>query len=62
MLPPLAGFELPELSMKWLVLDWETVSGIDLPKVGAYRYAIDPTTEPLCFAYEPRAGRRGLPR
>ena len=44
----------------WLVIDFETVSLADLEKCGAYRYAIDPTTEPLCFAYETRSGRRGL--
>lgn len=32
----------------WIVLDWETVSGLDLKKVGAYRYAQDPTTDILC--------------
>lgn len=50
---------------KWLVLDWETVSGIDLKVVGAYRYAQDPTTEILCGTLGNKGGRTtwhpGLP-
>ena len=34
-----------------LHLDVETYSECDLKKAGAYRYAEDPTTELLCFAY-----------
>lgn len=32
-------------------LDFETYSEADLPKVGAYRYAEDPSTEVLCLVY-----------
>jgi DNA polymerase len=32
-------------------LDFETYSDVDLKKVGAYRYAEDPSTEVLCLAY-----------
>ena len=31
--------------------DVETRSGVSLREAGAYRYAIDPTTQPLCLAY-----------
>lgn len=34
-----------------ITLDFETRSMADLPKVGAWRYAGDPTTEALCLAY-----------
>ena len=51
--------------MKWIVLDWETVSGVDLKAVGAYRYAQDPTTDILCAALGNKNGRAlwhpGLP-
>lgn len=36
--------------MSLLFLDFETRSEADLPSVGAYRYAADPTTEILCAA------------
>lgn len=36
---------------RWAVLDFETLSQADLKKVGAYRYAEDPTTEVLCLSY-----------
>lgn len=47
-------------------LDFETRSRADLKKVGAFRYANDPTTEILCFAIaegdgEPVLWRRPLP-
>ena len=34
-----------------LILDFETASGCDLTKSGAWRYAEDPSTEVLCLAY-----------
>src|SRR5208282_2266096 len=34
--------------MKWVVLDFETASAVDLKKAGAWRYAEDPSTEILC--------------
>jgi DNA polymerase len=33
-------------------IDFETRSRADLKKVGGYRYALDPSTEPLCLAYK----------
>lgn len=38
-------------AMKWVCGDFETVSALHLPTVGAWRYAEDPTTEVLCFSY-----------
>jgi DNA polymerase len=37
--------------------DFETRSRLDLPKVGAWRYSVDPSTEPLCFHYALDDGR-----
>lgn len=37
--------------MKWVVGDFETASSVDLKKAGAWRYAEDPDTEILCFAF-----------
>jgi DNA polymerase len=34
-----------------VVLDVETRSTVDLKKVGAHRYAVDPTTDIWCVAY-----------
>jgi DNA polymerase len=34
-----------------LWLDFETKSRCDLPKRGAYNYALDPSTKPLCLGY-----------
>src|SRR5882724_6306979 len=31
--------------------DFETRSRLSLPDVGAWRYSVDPSTEPLCFHY-----------
>lgn len=47
-------------------IDWETRSGADLPKVGAYRYAYDPDAKILCAAVskndgEPRIWRCDRP-
>jgi hypothetical protein len=36
--------------------DFETRSRVDLRKVGAHRYAADPSTEILCAAYAVDAG------
>lgn len=38
--------------MTWIVLDFETVSGCDLKKAGAWRYAEDPSTDVLCLSWE----------
>src|ERR1035438_6504304 len=35
---------------KRLIFDFETRSACDLKKAGAYRYSVDPTTEPTCLA------------
>ena len=37
--------------MRTVVWDVETRSAVSLHECGAYNYAIDPTTEPLCLAY-----------
>lgn len=42
---------------KYLILDFETRSKLDLKKVGAYEYAIDPSTEILSIAW--KLGTRG---
>lgn len=36
----------------WVLIDFETASGADLPKVGAWKYAEDPTTEVLVLCYQ----------
>jgi len=36
-----------------LTIDFETRSRVDLRKIGAWRYAEDPTTEPICLALKP---------
>ena len=44
-------------------IDFETRSACDLPRCGAWRYSVDPTTEILCLAFRlPSwgAGRTGL--
>lgn len=35
-----------------MVIDFETASGCDLKKCGAFRYSEDPSTEVLCLAYQ----------
>lgn len=35
-----------------LTIDFETRSAIDLTKVGAYRYAVDPSTQVICLAFK----------
>lgn len=42
---------MPIEPMTWVVGDFETASSVDLKKAGAWRYAEDPTTEVLCFAF-----------
>lgn len=37
--------------MKFCVLDYETRSEADLRKVGAFEYAMHPSTEILCIGY-----------
>jgi DNA polymerase len=37
--------------MKKLFLDFETRSALDIKKVGAWRYAMDPSTEIMCVSY-----------
>lgn len=44
--------------IRWLVLDFETRSVVDLKRAGAYRYAEDPTTEVLTVWFESYKGRR----
>ncbi len=51
----------------WIALgDFESRSRLDLKAVGAWRYSVDPSTQPLCFHYalddgEVRRWRPGLP-
>lgn len=45
---------------RWVVLDSETTSHCDLSVVGSHRYAEDPTTDVICWAYETNAGAKGL--
>jgi len=42
------------MTLRWVVLDFETASACDLKKAGAWRYSEDPTTEVvcLCFGFE----------
>jgi DNA polymerase len=39
------------MTLRWVVLDFETASAVDLKKAGAWRYAEDPTTEILCACW-----------
>lgn len=45
--------------MKRITLDFETRSRSDLKKEGAYKYSLDPTTQPTCLAYKLR-GEKGV--
>jgi hypothetical protein len=40
--------------MKRITMDFETRSMVDLKKVGAYKYSLDPTTQPTCLAFKKR--------
>lgn len=40
--------------MKRLTFDFETRSTCDLKKSGAYKYSVDPTTQPTCLAFKIR--------
>ena len=40
-----------QTNMRTVFWDIETRSGVSLRECGAYIYAIDPTTQPLCLAY-----------
>lgn len=37
--------------MKKLYIDFETRSAVDIKKAGAWKYALDPSTEVMCMAY-----------
>lgn len=37
---------------KRITFDFETRSACDLKKAGAYKYSLDPTTQPTCMAYK----------
>lgn len=39
------------MKLRWVVVDFETASAIDLKRAGAWRYAEDPTTEIICLSY-----------
>lgn len=47
------------MALRWVVLDFETASAVDLKKAGAWRYAEDPTTEILCANWETSDGEKG---
>lgn len=40
------------MEKKRVTKDFETRSRADLKKVGAYRYSLDPSTQPTCFAFK----------
>lgn len=40
--------------MRRVVLDFETRSACDLKKSGAYKYSLDPSTQPTCLAFKIR--------
>ena len=40
------------MGLPWVVIDFETVSGLDVTKTGAWRYAEDPSTEILCCGWK----------
>ncbi len=42
--------------MKRIVLDFETRSAADLKKQGAFKYSLDPSTQPTCLAFKERGG------
>jgi DNA polymerase bacteriophage-type len=48
---------LVEFVRKRITLDFETRSMADLKKVGAYRYSLDPTTQPTCLAFKVHDGK-----
>jgi DNA polymerase len=48
------------MALSWVVLDFETVSGLDVTDVGAWRYVEDPSTEIVCCAYSEEGGRPEL--
>lgn len=48
------------MSKKWICIDFETASGVDLKKAGAYVYAENPTTEITALAWIDSDGRNGL--
>ncbi len=43
--------------MKRITLDFETRSRCDLKKAGAYKYSLDPTTQPTCLAFKIHGGK-----
>jgi DNA polymerase len=45
------------MSKRWVVIDFETASGANLKKTGAYAYAENPTTEITALAWEDDCGR-----
>src|SRR5882757_5880618 len=49
-------FRFMDKIMKRVVLDFETRSTCDLRKTGAYKYSLDPTTQPTCLAFKLRDG------
>lgn len=41
-----------QLKKKRVTKDFETRSACDLKKAGAYKYSLDPTTQPTCFSFK----------
>lgn len=44
------------MEKKRVTIDFESRSCCDLKKSGAYKYSLDPTTEPTCLAFKPHGG------
>ena len=48
------------MALRWVVLDFESASAVDIKKAGAWRYAEDPTTEILCASVSDENGAKSL--
>lgn len=44
--------------MKRVTMDFETRSACDLKKSGAYKYSLDPSTQPTCLAFKERGNSK----
>lgn len=44
--------------MRRLTFDFETRSAVDLKKAGAYKYSLDPSTQPTCLAFKVRGDEK----
>lgn len=48
------------MTPKRITLDFETRSKCDLKKAGAYKYSLDPSTQPTCLSYKSTTGIKGF--